>query len=656
MHAIMTLEARPFLALASVLAALGPAATSAAQAPLLHPLFSEHAVLQRGRPIGVWGSAPAGDEVTVTLGEARAAARADASGRWSVSLPAMAAGGPHRLAATASSGAAQEVADVMVGDVWLCSGQSNMAQTVSRSLSAPVEIAGSANDRIRALTVPQASSPTPLEAFAAPLEWKRADPAHTGGFSAVCYYFARELQKSVAVPMGLVVSAWGGSKIQPWMSARALRAVGGEDRLLEVLDAYPRDPASAAQRFGAIWRDWWKGAAPGPAAADPWDPRHDASWRPAPEALGFWETWGVPELADYDGIVLHRARVHLTPEQARQRAVLSIGPVDEIDVTWVNGRGVGSSSSGERSYPLAAGVLQAGENVVVVSALDTYLTGGLHGPAEKRALVLDDGTRLPLGAWQYRIAPSEVGRPPRAPWESTAGLGTIANAMIAPLGSYGFRGALWYQGESNAYLPEAEAYERQLAGLMADWRGRFGRELPFFVVQLANYGDVPTAPVESGWAQVREGQRRAVAADAHAGLAVAIDVGEPYELHPNNKQEVGRRLALAARRVVYGEKTSAGPQPSGAVRRGAQVTVSFRDVDGRLAARSGKRPTAFELCGKAARSCRYVDATLAGTAVTIDASGVPGAVRVRYCWADAPVCTLVDQSGLPAPPFELEIR
>jgi sialate O-acetylesterase len=635
--------------------ALAGPARAADEPRLLHPLFADHAVLQRDRPIDVWGAAPPGEEVTVTLAGARTAVRADAAGRWSARLPALSAGGPHELVARVGSGAAQTVRDVLVGDVWLCSGQSNMVLPVSRSLNAAREIASSANDRIRAVTIALTSSATPLDSFASPLEWKTADPASTGSFSAAGYYFARELQKTVRVPMGLVVSAWGGSKIQPWISAQALRALGGNDELLDLLGIYPTDPASAAQRFGALWRKWWATAAAAPG--DPWDPQDDASWRDAPPGLGYWETWGVPELADYDGIVLYRTRIQLTPDQARRSAVLTIGPVDEIDVTWVNGRGVGSSSGGDRSYRLAAGVLQTGDNVVVVSALDTYMTGGIYGPAEKRALVLDDGTLLPLSArWQYRIAPEGLGRPPRAPWESTAGLGTLYNAMIAPLGRYGFRGALWYQGESNGYLPEAHDYEAQLAGLMADWRRRFGPELPVLVAQLSSYGTVPTAPVESGWAQVRDGQRRAVGADAHAGLAVTIDVGEPYELHPANKQEVGRRLARAARRVVYGEAVAAGPRPVAASRDGAQVVVSFRDVEGALAARSGKRPTALELCGPAAGSCRYVDATLRGDTISLDTSERPDATRVRYCWADAPVCTLVDGSGLPASPFELEIR
>jgi sialate O-acetylesterase len=625
---------------------------------LLHPLFAEHAVLQRDRPIEVWGQAAPNDQITVTLASARAVGIANASGHWTVALPPLGAGGPYELAARSGSGASQTVSDVQVGDVWLCSGQSNMALTVTRSLGSAAEIASSANDLIRALTIPLAANPLPLESFAAPLEWRVAGPASTGGFSATCYYFARELQKTVHVPMGLVVSAWGGSKIQPWMSAQALRAQGDSDALLSILADYPLDPAKAALRFGAIWQDWWKSRVTNPAQAEPWNPTSvSAAWRDAPSALGFWENWGVPALADYNGIVIYRTRVTVTPQQASLAAVLSIGTVDDIDLTWVNGHVVGSSSGGERRYKLSPGTLRAGENVVVVSDLDTYANGGLYGPAEKRAIVFDDGSSVPLaGPWQYQIAPAGIGQPPRAPWESTAGLTTIYNAMIAPLGTYGFRGALWYQGESNSYLVEADAYERQMAGLMADWRGRFGADLPFLIVQLPNYGTVPTAPVESGWAQVREGQRRAAAADTHAGLAVAIDVGEPYELHPANKQEVGRRLARAARRVVYGEAIKNGPLPSGARRAGASVVVSFQDVDGQLLARSGKSPTAFELCGAASGSCRYVDVKMENEQIVLDATGANDAKRVRYCWADAPVCTLTDRSGLPATPFEIAVQ
>jgi sialate O-acetylesterase len=227
--------------------------------------------------------------------------------------------------------------------------------------------------------------------------------------------------------------------------------------------------------------------------------------------------------------------------------------------------------------------------------------------------------------------------------------------MIAPLGAFGLRGVAWYQGESNT--DEANRYQQLLARFMADWRAKFGAELPFLIVQLANYGAPPTAPGESGWAALREAQRTAVARDAHAGLAVTIDIGDRYDIHPANKQEVGRRLARAARRVVYGESLPpSGPVPVAAKREGVEVAVTFRDATEGLAAYSANGPIGFELCGAAAGSCRYVAARIDGERVLLAAGDTLAATKVRYCWADSPVCTLYDGARLPAVPFEIEVQ
>jgi sialate O-acetylesterase len=301
-------------------------------------------------------------------------------------------------------------------------------------------------------------------------------------------------------------------------------------------------------------------------------------------------------------------------------------------------------------------VLHAGENLVVVNVLSTWDQGGLLGPPDAMALRFEDGSRVPLGdGWRYKVVPPSVGLPPRGPWHSIGGLTTLYNAMIAPLGSYGLRGALWYQGESNTGEPEK--YEALLTGLMADWRRAFGPDLPFLVVELPNFGPAPTKPVESGWAGVREAERRAVARDPHAGLAVTIDIGDRHELHPPNKQEVGRRLARAARHVVYGEAISpSGPAAQAAFRENGRVVVTFDGVDGRLVAYSASEPIGFELCGADQASCRFVRATIDGRRVVIDAGdGAADATRVRYCWGDGPICTLYDEADLPAGPFELPI-
>jgi sialate O-acetylesterase len=422
-----------------------------------------------------------------------------------------------------------------------------------------------------------------------------------------------------------------------------------------VLKQYRTDQTGAARRWLKLWEQWWTARNPN----KPWTrDANAAEWKPAPANLVAWEKWGEPQLAEFDGMVWYRATLTLTKQQVAQSAVLSLGAADEVDLTWVNGEPIGSSSGpqSERKYALPRGTLKAGENAIVVNVLDTYSNGGLVGPSSSRALQLADGSSLALdGKWTYQIAPESLPEPPRAPWEPVAGVTMIYNAMIAPIGPYGIKGVLWYQGESNTASPHN--YEALLHAWMADWRRQFGAGLPFLIVQLANHGPASASPRESEWATLRDAQRRAVEKDGRAGLAVAIDIGDRYDIHPANKQEVGRRLARAARRVVYGESIApSGPVATSAWRDGSAVVVAFRDVERRLVAYSASGPIGFELCGAEAGSCRYVTATLQKDRVLLAADDVSAATRVRYCWADSPVCTLYDESRLPAGPFELAVR
>ncbi|MFC4728226.1 sialate O-acetylesterase [Coralloluteibacterium thermophilus] len=646
--------------LAAVLAAVAPHPDAHAAEPAfaLHALFRDGAVLQRDRPLRVWGEAPAGERVQVAVAGRSASARAGADGRWEAELPALPTGGPYTLTARAGE-AVLSVEDVLVGDVWLCSGQSNMELQVHRTLDARAEIAGADNPRIRLLTVPQTGSPVPRAGFGGEVRWQPVTPDTVRDFSAACYYFARELQAVHDVPMGLVAAAWGGSRIQAWMSAEALRAVGGHDEALDVLALYAGDPVAAVGRWGETWARWWAERPGLPDGDRPWEPGHGAGgWRAAPPQLGAWERWGVPELADFDGMVWYRTTVELSAAQAAQDAALLLGPADEVDMTWVNGRAVGSTygAGAPREYPLPAGLLRAGANTVVVNVLDTYRDGGLAGPASLHALRLADGSRVPLdGGWQWRQVPVAYGSPPRAPWQSAAGTSTLHNGMIAPLGRMPLRGALWYQGESNTF--EADRYAGLLRGLRSDWRARFGQDLPFLVVQLANYGAAPTTPGESDWAALREAQRRVAADDAHSALAVAIDIGDRYDIHPTNKQEVGRRLARAARAAAFGEALPpTGPVAVAAYREGGAVVVAFEDVTDGLVAYGADAAIGVELCGDATGSCRYAQARAHGDRVVVEGPGAATATRVRHAWADSPLVNLFDRAGLPAGPFELPVR
>lgn len=631
--------------------------TVSAQSPaLMNGLFQDHAILQRDKPIEVWGHAAAGETVTVSLDSANASARADATGLWSATLPARGAGGPFVLKAHGGSGSEQSANDVLVGDVFLCSGQSNMELPVRRSGDTDAEIRNSTNDRIRMLTVQHAASPTPQADFHDPVRWQSASAGTVPEWSATCFYFARELQKSVSVPIGLVHSSWGGSNIRPWLSAAGLRAAHYGTGI-DLLSLYAKNPHAAQMQFGQQWEQWWRAKTGQKSGTEPWVPGDRTVWTSTPPQVGDWRYWGVPAMRDFSGEVWFRTHITLTAAQARSATRLDLGAINMVDETWLNGHVVGNTFGfdADRTYNVASGVLHTGDNLLVVNTMSNYGSRGMLNSGSRRQLVFADGSALALdGAWQYEVVPESVGYPPRTPWEPVGGLSTLYNAMIAPLGHFGFRAALWYQGESNT--GEWQGYQALLSGLMADWRRQFGAELPFLVVQLPNYGPPTATPVESEWAGLRAAQKEAVAHDAHAGLAVTIDIGDSYNLHPTNKQEVGRRLARAARHVVYGEAIApSGPVAVSATRVGDKVLVEFRDVDGALVAYSHESPVGFELCGEGPGTCKFADARLDGTKVELPEGGGPWARRVRYCWADSPVCTLFDGARLPAGPFELGI-
>ncbi|MFN3806268.1 sialate O-acetylesterase [Asticcacaulis sp.] len=624
------------------------------QKALLADMFRDHAVLQRDRAVPVWGEAKPGETVTLSFGSARVTALTDATGHWRADLPPLPAGGPYVL--TAATGTAkQTVSDVLVGDVFLCSGQSNMEWNLKDTIGAADQIATSQNNTLRMMTVQKTQAFTPQSHFATPTEWQIASPATTPNWSAVCYNFARDLQTHVNVPIGLINASWGGSKIQPWMSRGALQKLGGYEDGLAMLDAYAADQSKAAQTYGQAFMRWWQ-ASKGPGT--PWavTPKALSGWAAAPDVSRNFEDWGVKGLSDYNGPLWYATTVRLSAAEAKQGATLSLGAIDDIDLTFVNGVAVGYTSAPPepRHYKLAPGTLKAGDNVIVVQAVDLWAKGGMFGDAV-RELRLANGTAKPLQTgWHYWQPPQNVRQPPTAPWDPTGGMITLHQAMIAPIGPYALTGALWYQGESNT--GEAAKYEALMAGLMADWRQQFGPDTAFLLVQLANFGAIPTAPVESGWAGVREAQRLAALNDKRAAYAVTIDIGNPLDIHPRDKLTVGKRLSRAAQSLIYKAQLSpSGGVPIEATRANGQVTVRFARLDGALKTSSGDSAVRFELCGEGVGTCQYADARLAGDAVVLSGPSAAMATRVRYCWGDSPVCNLTDAT-LPVSPFEIDVK
>jgi sialate O-acetylesterase len=634
-----------------LLASAAAVAAAANAAPSIDPVFGDHAVIQRDAPIRVRGAAGPGDQLTVSFGGQNRKVRADKSGSWSADFPAMPAGGPYRLDVKSADGSAASADGLMLGDVWLCSGQSNMEWPLKKALNGEGEVAAANDPQLRLLKIPKRRELAPALTLAPETRWQPTTPQSAGDFSAACYFMARSLRQSHGVAIGAIDSTWGGTAIHSWMDDVGVRATGGAVDV-DLLREFRSNPKTTVAKFGDRWSSWWREHSSDRAGQEPWHLSDRLSWTATPK-IGLWETWGVPALADYNGAMWARVRFTLTPEQAAQAATLSLGEIDDFDRSFVNGEAVGQTFmyNRPREYAVRPGLLKEGENEVLIYILDTGGGGGMWGSPEALKLALADGAVRPLGeGWQYSIIPAEVGTPPLPPWDEGAGVTVLYNGMIAPLGRIGLKGVAWYQGEADVGKHD---YDARLAAWMRGWRGQFDDpQLAFLIVGLAGYGQPVKEPIASNWAALIDDQRKAVEADGHAALVPAIDIGERSDIHPPNKQEVGRRLALAAEMLAYGDESGVlPPRPLSAQQSGEGFIVRFDKV---VASRGGM-PVGFELCGDSQASCRYAVAHAEGSAVILAGDGKPAA-RIRYAWADYPIVNLYGPEMLPVPPFELPIK
>lgn len=625
---------------------------------VLPPIFSDRAVLQRSERVPVWGKAAPGEAVTVTLGEARAATSAGEDGRWRVELDLT------KVPATAlelvAQGRNRVVArDVLVGEVWLCAGQSNMEMKLSRAGGGQEEIGRPADGRLRQFLVKRNASPVPVED--AEGSWVNASPASSGSFSAVGYFFGRRLRDELQVSVGLINASVGGTYLEAWTSAEALDASPlhkpGKDRALKAYaerERYLTEQKAWVEKFGRQDR----------AAADA-----DAFAAPETDVAG-WRTitlpgdfagQGLPEA----GVVWIRRTVEISPAQAGKNLDVFLGDLRGANVVYWNGRKIAESDhfALERRYAVRAQFVRAGEAVLAVRVFNPGPGGGIapgqvrfrygnnqslagewRATAEFALPPLSDATRAELPA-----------RPGSVPYNDQNTAGFLYNGMIRPLAGYGLRGFLWYQGEHN--WNRGQQYRSGFPLLINDWRARWGRgELPFYFCQLPNYEEQAKKPGQSPWAEVREAQAAALALPA-TGMAVLIDVGDAGDIHPANKRDPGERLARIALADTYGRKdvVVAGPQYESMRAEGARVRVLFRAGAGGLVARDRTDAAieGFAICG-ADRKWVWATAKIEGETVVVWSDEVPEPVAVRYAWAQNPVCNLVNEAGLPAAPFRTD--
>ncbi|KQV52557.1 hypothetical protein ASC95_29535 [Pelomonas sp. Root1217] len=624
------------------------AATAHAEVRLAQ-VFSDHMVLQRDRPLNVWGQATPGQTLSIDLGGRSGTARAGADGRWRVQLAPLPAGGPHRLVVTGDKTAVLN--DVLVGDVWLLGGQSNMEWPLAQTDTGPQEVASPQNAQLRHLRVPLRASVQP-EANIAPAPWVVAEPGRVAEFSAVGYHFAREMQAVQGVPIGLINTAWGGSMLETWMSRDA--ALRDPD-LAPAVHALPADnaafTAALGQRMLPRIAAWQKGLPLEGVDASGWSAAADidADW-PTLKAPGNWEGQG---LADVDGVVWMRKRVELKAAQAAGAAELRLAKVDDCDEVWVNGQKVGGQCGWEqaRHYTLPAGVLRSGANWIAVRVTDTGGGGGINGEADDLRLDTSAGSVSLAGPWRARVEKLVAAGGPVA--NSAPALGH--NGLVAPLQGLSVRGVLWYQGEENS--GRAAAYADGFKRLIQDWRGQFADpDLPFFFVQLASWRPMAeNRPDGNGWAELRASQAAALALP-HTGMATAIDVGDAVDIHPRNKRTVGQRLAaLAMHELRLRTAPATGPRLTGHQSKGGEFELRFDTTAGGLrTARTGEPLRGFYVAG-ADRRWVPAEARVDGDRIVLRSAAVAAPVAARYAWVNnASEANVVGGDGLPLPPLRTD--
>ena len=627
-------------------------------------VFTDHMVLQRGRPITIWGVAPEGAEVTVSFDGQERGDTADKSNEWRVEFPAMSEGGPYEIKVS-GDGKNQTISNVLIGDVFLCSGQSNMEMKVKDAFKARQEIGRKHNPTIRQFHPRYKISPTPLREFHEPQQWVVASSDTVGEFSGACYFFVKELQKTNPIPIGMLHSSWGGAQVQAWMRQEDLRPFEGMDESLDVLNIYAKDKTAGRAALGAQWENWYEKNSGG---LTPWtdSPSESSGWIALP---GFknWKDYGDKNLANYDGLVWYKNSFSLTEDEAKKSVKIGLGKLSKGDITWVNGKFVGRTVGWEpHGYTAGSELLQAGENHILINVRSMWGAGGMMGPAEKIGYTVDGADMVPLtDGWEYKKETTTLTMAPLIPWQTMTGYTGMHNAMIAPLEGLQFKGAVWYQGESNTRR-DAE-YDEMMAAMIANWRRMFGKDMPVVIVQLPGFGKIPTEPEEQAWSNLREAQRITALRDENIGLTVTMGLGNSADIHPTNKQDVGKRIAKTYRGLI-GETNynTLGHSPIRVSARGDTVRVEMPKTEGGYVTRSDNHPIAFQLCENPnpgtkieqgdPLNCAYATASMERNTVVLTSSKIASPTHVRYCWGMAPTCNLYSAEGTPVGPFQIAVE
>ncbi len=620
---------------------------------VLPKVVSSHMVLQRNTPVKIWGTADKRENIIVSFNGQTIKTRADKNGYWQVVLKSMQAGGPLKMLIKGKN--TIELTNILIGDVWICSGQSNMEMSVKNSNNPNEEITAANYPMIRLFTVPRTISSTPKSDISDGA-WLECSSENIAEFSAVAYYFARKLQKEIDVPIGLVYSSWGGTGVETWTSEEGLSTQKGFKSALENLKNFSPETYAKIREKKLL-------DITGPLPNEDLGLVGDnAIWAQSTHDFSLWKTMELPQLwenaglIDLDGIIWFQTDFELDEDEAKNTISIHLGRIDDSDNTYLNGIKVGGMVEKyniDRIYPVESGTATTGKNVLVVRVEDLRFVGGFS--SSKADLYIQTSKRkIPLaGLWKYRIgkgiiAARNAGNPNAMP-------SLLYNGMIHPLLPMTIKGAIWYQGEHNA--SRAYEYRKLFPNMITDWRKQFNQgNFPFLYVQLANFMKADKEPADSNWAELREAQSMTLKNTPNTGMAVIIDVGEANDIHPKNKQDVGKRLALEALKKVYHKKHTSSPAFASMQVVNDTVRIVFKEVGGGLMVKNRYGyVNGFTIAG-ADKKFHWAKAYIENNnTIVVISDAVTEPIAVRYAWANNPDdVNLYNSETLPADPFRTD--
>lgn len=623
---------------------------------VLPSFFTDNMVLQQKATVPFWGISVANASIKVTTSwdSKSYSAKADAKGNWSVTLKTPVYGGPYTI--TINDGDNLVLSNILIGEVWLCSGQSNMEMPLDgwgKINNYKEEISKANYPEIRLLQAEHVDSATPLNDLKVQHGgWQVCSPKTIDDFSATAYFFAKKIYDEKHIPIGLLHNSWGGTVIEAWISKGALNQIHDFDDALKTLESEV-DKVAMQKQFDADSKVW-------NAAMEKAERGNNGKW----ETKGFndsdWKTMKLPQfwekdaLADFDGIVWYRKEINL-PAAMVGKDVRFEFYADDDDKLWVNGAYIGATSGYNvlRNYTIPAGLLKETGNVITLRIVDNTGGGGIYGKESDLVLKTGNESFSLAGDWKYAVGVNfkELAARPYLPAGQNRPT-ALYNAMIYPIIKLPIAGVIWYQGESNA--DRAHQYQTLFPMLINDWRDKFNnKNLPFFFVQLANYMKAKPEPAPSAWAELREAQYKTLFSVKNTGMAVAADIGDAGDIHPKNKQEVGYRLARIALANVYGINMSySGPLYTSFVKKGNSIVLNFKYNEGLKS--SARNPLkGFSVAGND-KVFHWAEARIENGTVVVSSPNVKEPLSVRYNWADNPDGNLTNASGLPASSFRTD--